>query len=249
MIITKMLPTDKIDFSGYPPKHVVVAGATGMVGREIIRVLDKRPNVTFTALTRCLGTLSCVSGRVKEVEFDYDDLKAVSRIGGDIPCDVLLCALGTTIKKAGSPEAFRLVDLEYPSRLFEHLKQLPNKPMIGAISSVGAGKPTGLYLKTKFDMEQRLIESGLSHLIVRPSLLLGDREEIRLTEWVSGVFLRPYLAVIKALAPQSRLLWRFAPIEAAKVAEAMVRVCVDEPPLENSKILEGLALHHPIMQL
>jgi len=248
MIFTKMLPTEKIDFSGYPPKHVVVAGATGMVGREIIRVLDERPNATFTALTRCLGTLSGISGRVAEIKFDYDDPKAFNRIGEDIPCDVLLCALGTTIKKAGSPEAFRMVDLEYPSRLFERLKQLPNKPMIGVVSSVGAGKPTGLYLKTKFDMEQRLIESGLPHLIVRPSLLLGDRDEIRPAEWLSGVFLKPYLAVIKTLAPQSRPLWHIAPIEATKVAEAMVRICVDEPPLENSKILEGLVLHHPIMQ-
>jgi uncharacterized protein YbjT (DUF2867 family) len=244
-----MFPAEKIDFSGYPPKHVVIAGATGMVGREIIRVLDERPNVTFTALTRRSGALSGLSGRVREVEFDYNDPKAINRIGQDIPCNVLLCALGTTIKKAGSPEAFRLVDFEYPSRLFEHLKQLPNKPMVGVVSSVGAGKPTGLYLKTKYDMEQSLIESGLPHLIVRPSLILGERHERQPVEWVlAAVFLKFYLAVIKVLAPQFRPLWRFAPIEGAKVAEAMVRICVDEPPLENSRILEGLALHHPIMQ-
>jgi len=248
MIITRMSLTDKIDFSGYPPKHVVVAGATGMVGREIIRVLNERPNATFTALTRRPGTLSGVSGRVKEIKFDYDNMDDFNKIGDEIPCDVLLCALGTTMKKAGSPEAFRMVDLEYPSRLFERLKQLPNKPMLGVVSSVGAGKPTGLYLKTKSEMERRLLESGLPHLIVRPSLLLGDRDEVRLEEWLSGVFFKPYLAVIKTIAPQSRLLWHIAPIEAAKVAEAMVRICVDEPPLQNSKILEGLVLHHPIMQ-
>ena len=248
MIFAKAAPPEKIDFSLYPPKHVVVAGATGLVGREIVRALEERPNAKFTALVRRLGTLRDVSGRVREVEFDYDNPEHIKRIGGDIPCEALLCALGTTIKSAGSPEALRVVDLEYPSRLFERLKQLPNKPMVGVVSSVGAGKPVGHYLKTKSEMEQRLIASGLPHLIVRPSLILGDRDEKRPMELVSKIFFMPYRAVIEILAPQSRLLWRLAPIEAAKIADAMVRICVDEPPVEDSRILEGLVLHHPIMQ-
>jgi len=248
MIIAKAPPPEKIDFSLYPPKHVVVAGATGLVGREIIRALNERPNAKFTALVRCLGTLGDVSGRVDEVEFDYDNPEHINRIGKDIPCDSLLCALGTTIKSAGSFEALRMVDMEYPSRLFERLKQLPNVPMVGVVSSVGAGKPVGHYLKIKSEMEQRLIESGLPHLIVRPSLILGDRDKKRPLELLSAAFFRPYRVIIELLAPQSRTLWHFAPIEAAKIAEAMVRICVDEPPVENSRILEGLVLHHPIMQ-
>jgi uncharacterized protein YbjT (DUF2867 family) len=135
----------------------------------------------------------------------------------------------------------------YPSRLFGRLCQLPNRPMVGLVSSVGAGKPKGLYLKTKHDVEKLLIESGLPHLIVRPSLLLGERDEIRPRELAYKLLMLPYLAFIKVMAPQSSALWHFAPIGADKVAEALVRICVDEPPLENSKILQGLALHHPIM--
>jgi len=120
--------------------------------------------------------------------------------------------------------------------------------MVGVVSSVGAGKPRGLYLKIKSDMEHRLFESGLPHLIVRPSLILGDRAEKRPAELAAAILLKPYRALIEMLAPQSRPLWHIAPIEASKIADAMVRICVDEPPVENSKILEGLALHHPIMQ-
>jgi len=247
MIFPKARSPEKIDFSGYPPKNVVVAGATGLVGREIIRALDERPNAAFTALVRHSGTLGDVSGRVREVEFNYDDAEHYKRIGDDIPCDALLCALGATIKRAGSPEAFRMVDLEYPSRLFERLRQLPNKPMVGVVSSVWAGKPTGVYLKTKSEMERRLMESGLPHLIARPSLIFGDRIEKRPTELAAAVFLKPYRVILEALAPQCRPLWLIAPIEASKIADAMVRICVDEPPIENSRILEGLALHHPIM--
>ena len=248
MIFAKATPQEKIDYSTYPSRQVIVAGATGLVGREIIRKLNERPNVTFTALVRRLETLGDISGRVQEIEFDYDNPDAYSRLGNDLPCDTLLCALGTTARKAGSPEAFRLVDLEYPSRLFDRLKQLTNKPMVGLVSSVGAGSTRGLYLATKHDLEQRLIASGLPHLIVRPSLLLGEREEARPAEWLYKALLIPYLSVIKAFAPQSKPMWHFAPIEASKVAEALVRICVDEPPLESSKILEGLVLHHPILQ-
>jgi uncharacterized protein YbjT (DUF2867 family) len=248
MIFAKPFPPEKIDFSTYPPKNVVAVGATGLIGREIIRSLEERPNVTFTALVRRLGTLVDISGRVQEVEFDYENPESYNRIGTDIPCDSLLCALGITIKSAGSPEAFRRVDLDYPSKLFDRLRQLPNKPMVGLVSSIGAGKPRGLYLKTKHDVERRLVESGLPHLIVRPSLLLGEREQTRYKELLLKSLMMPYLAFIKVMAPQSRLLWHFAPIEAAKVAEAIVRICVDEPPIENSKTLQGLVLHHPILQ-
>jgi len=247
MIFAKAAQPEKIDYSGYPHKNVVVAGATGLVGREIIRVLRERPNATVFALIRKGSSLGDLGGCAKEIEFDYDSPGHYERIGGDIPCDALLCALGTTIKKAGSPEAFRLVDLEYPTNLIARLQQLPNKPMFGLVSSVGAGKPKGLYLRTKSEAEKRLIDSGLPHLIARPSLLLGKREEFRQGEFAAKLILVPYQAVISAFAPQSGLLWRYAPIEAAKVAEAMARICVDEPPLEQSKILEGLALHHPIL--
>jgi uncharacterized protein YbjT (DUF2867 family) len=248
VIIPKLSLGNKIDYSAYPPKNVVVAGATGLVGREIIKALDERPRVKATALVRRLGALGTAAGRALEVEFDYDNPEHMGRIGGDIPCDVLLCALGTTMKIAGSPEAFRMVDLEYPSRLFQRLKELPNRPMVGVVSSIGAGSPKGLYLKTKADMEGRLIESGLPHLIVRPSLLLGDRDVKRPGEWALAILLKPLRAILELFAPQSRTLWNYAPIEASKVAAAMVKICVDEPPTESSRILGGLGLHHPIMQ-
>ncbi|MDR2560436.1 MAG: NAD(P)H-binding protein [Holophagales bacterium] len=247
MIFAKAAQPEKIDYSGYPHKNVVVAGATGLVGRELIKVLRERPNAAVFALVRKGSSLGDLGGCAKEIEFDYDSPDHYKKIGGDIPCDALLCALGTTIKNAGSPEAFRKVDLDYPTNLIARLQQLPNKPMFGLVSSVGAGKPKGLYLRTKSEAEKRLIDSELPHLIVRPSLLLGKREEFRRGEFAAKLILVPYQAVISALAPQSSFLWRYAPIEAAKVAEAMARICVDEPPLEQSKILEGLALHHPIL--
>jgi uncharacterized protein YbjT (DUF2867 family) len=231
-------------------RHVVVAGATGLVGRELIRQLEGRRELSFTALVRRTGSLGAESGRVREVLFDYEDPAALARIGGDIPCDVLLCALGTTLKRAGSPEAFRKVDLDYPLALIRRAAELEAKPVFGVVSSAGAGHPRGLYLETKAAMENALVASGLPYVIVRPSLLLGDRQEFRLGErLLIGLLGRPYLGLAKWLAPQSKLVWRFAPIQAEQVARTLIRACVDEAPSACGRVLSGLQLHHPILSL
>jgi uncharacterized protein YbjT (DUF2867 family) len=225
-----------------------VAGATGLVGRELIRQLDLRPDVSCVALVRQSGRLRRESSRVREVMFDFEDPAAYERLGTEIPCDVLLCALGTTLRDAGSPEAFRKVDRDIPVRLMDRLAHGEGRPRFGVVSSAGAGRPHGLYLRTKADMEKHLLDSGLSYVIVRPSLLLGDRPRFRLGERLLATLLaRPYLAAARLLAPQSRLLWRFAPVHASQVASALIRTCLDEPPTQHGRVLSGLALHHPIL--
>lgn len=230
------------------PRNVVVAGATGLVGRELIRQLEARRDLAFTALVRRTGTLGAQSGRVREVLFDYADPAALARIGTDIPCDVLLCALGTTLKRAGSPEAFRQVDLEFPLALIKRATELEAKPVFGVVSSAGAGHPRGLYLNTKAELEKALVASELPYVIVRPSLLMGDRPEFRLGErLLIGMVGRPYLMLAKWLAPQSKQVWRFAPIHAEQVAASLLRACLDEPASPCGKVLSGLVLHHPIL--
>jgi uncharacterized protein YbjT (DUF2867 family) len=229
-------------------KQVVIAGATGLIGRELIRQLDQRKDVELTALVRRAGTLRDLSGRVKEVVFDYSAAEDLERLGAELPCDVLFCALGTTLKRAGSPEAFREVDLGFPAALIQRLAGVHPRATFALVSSVGAGDPRGLYLSTKAEVERILADSGLPHVILRPSLLLGSREEFRLGERLTALLLaRPYLFLAKLLAPQSRTLWRYAPIQAAQVAKAMIWTCLDNPPSTGGKVLSGLALHHPIM--
>lgn len=226
--------------------NVVVAGATGLIGKELLRQLEERKDVTFTALVRKTGRLRSVSGRVQEVAFDFEDRAAYERLGTEIPCDVFLCALGTTLQTAGSPEAFRHVDLELPQRFLEQLSGLEKKPMVGIVSSVGADKPKGLYLETKAAMERVVRESGLPHVIVRPSLLMGERREFRAGERFGQLLSKPFLFFAKLLAPQNRFLWKYLPIEARAVAHTLLLTTLDEPTPASARIIEGLRLHHPI---
>jgi len=229
-------------------RQVVVAGATGLVGRELARQLAERRDVEATALVRREGSLRGLAGRVREVVFDYRSSADLARLGTELPCDLLFCALGTTLKKAGSPEAFREVDLAYPSALIKRLATLEPRPAFALVSSVGADRPKGLYLNTKAEAEQALVASGLPYLIVRPSLLLGDREEFRPGERLMSLLLaRPYLGAARLLAPQSDLVWKYAPIEAAQVAKTLIWTCLEKPSGAGNQILAGLPLHHPIL--
>ncbi len=232
------------------PKQVVIAGATGLIGRELVRQLHERPDVAFTALVRKEGILSQLSDRVREVRFDFEDPASYARIGTEIPCDVLLCALGTTLKKAGSREAFRKVDLEMPEALIERAATLESRPIFGLVSAAGAGHPRGFYLQTKAEVEKALLDSGLPYIILRPSLLMGDRKEFRLAERLTLLFLaKPFLALARTFAPHSKLVWKYAPIQGAKVAETLLRYCVDEPIHAQGRVISGIALHHPILDL
>lgn len=231
-------------------RQVIVAGASGLVGQELMRQLHERTDLDFTALVRRPGSASHLSSRVKEVVFDYEDEASYARIGTELPCDLLLCALGTTLKTAGSPEAFRRVDLEFPRRLIARAAELPGPPLFGLVSSLGADRPRGLYLSTKAELEGILRASGLPHVIVRPSLLLGERAEFRFGEWLATVLLaRPYLALAKFFAPRSEALWRAAPIEGAQVARTLLEACLDQPRKAEGRILEGLFLHHPVLAI
>jgi len=231
-------------------RHAVVAGATGLVGRELVRQLDLRPEVEFTALVRRPGSLRSLSGRVREVEFDYREPGSYARLGTEIPCDLLFCALGTTIKKAGTPPAFREVDLEYPRALIRQLATLRPPPVFALVSSIGADQPRGLYLSTKAALEHSLVDSGLPHVIARPSLLLGERDEFRVAERLSGILARPFLGAAKLLTPHWDLVWRYAPIEASQVAKSLIWATLDCPPgSSGNRILSGISLHHPITAL
>lgn len=223
-------------------KNVVVAGASGLVGSSVVRLLEKRDDVTVWALARRPG--STPGSRRREVLFDPRADGDVAKLGGEIPCDVLLSCLGTTIRKAGSQAAFRAVDHELPVRLLERLKKLEVRPGFGLVSSVGADRPSGFYLKTKRETEEAVQASGLPYVIVRPSVLDGERGESRPLERLALGLMRPLCGAAAALTGRGwGALGRLQPIPADTVARALVRNAVDRTAA--NVILEGWDLYDP----
>ena len=100
-------------------RHVVIAGGTGEVGRQLLALMADQPDLSVRALVRRPGS-TVASPNIQEVPFDYEDATAYGPLFSP-PCDLLLIALGTTRAKAGSDEAFLRVDRDYPLRLLSAL--------------------------------------------------------------------------------------------------------------------------------
>jgi uncharacterized protein YbjT (DUF2867 family) len=222
-------------------QHVVIAGGTGEVGKQLLALMADRPDLSVRALVRRPGS-TLVSPNILEVPFDYEDASAYGSLFAP-PCDLLLIALGTTRAKAGSDEAFLRVDRDYPLRLISALAATHPDARVGLVSSVGADRARGLYLGAKAAVEEELATQRLAHVIARPSFLRSDRSEFRLLEVAINRLITPiWLALGRGLFPRSRGWWRWAPVHVREVAAALLEAALALEPGQR-RLLEGPDLH------
>jgi uncharacterized protein YbjT (DUF2867 family) len=200
------------------PTIAVLAGATGLVGGACLRELLRAEAMTQVIV---LGRrpVSISNPKLRQIITEFQGPVGLP----PVPGAAFLCALGTTIKKAGSQEAFRHVDSELPFALADEALRC-GAQSLAVVSSVDAGADSpNFYLRVKGEMEEGLLGLGYASVdVFRPSFLMGDRQESRLGE---------KLGIAAAKALQGMLvggLSRYKPIEAADVAKAMVRA-VAEP--------------------
>ena len=159
----------------------VIAGASGLVGQECLRLLLNRYDSVISLVRKPTGS---THGRLTERRIDFERLDTL-----EIPRGAhVYSALGTTIKKAGSEAAFRRVDFDYPKML----AAAAGKAKFILVSSVGASKASGnFYLRVKGELEDAIAAMPLeAALFFRPSILMGDREEKRRAEAVGVVVAR-----------------------------------------------------------
>lgn len=195
-------------------RTALLAGASGLVGAALLQhLLEGQQYSRVKVLVR--SPLSTEHPRLEQIVVDYDNLDSYKQ---HFSVDAVYCCLGTTIKKAGSQEAFKRVDLEYPLTLAKLAKHNGVQRFL-MITAVGANRGSrNFYSRVKGEVEEGLKSSGLPSLhIFRPSLLLGDRQEFRLGEKLA-IMLNPLLKLILRGG-----LRKFKPILAADVAQAMAK--------------------------
>ncbi|OPA74571.1 oxidoreductase [Paenibacillus selenitireducens] len=197
-------------------KKALVLGATGLVGQEVVRLLlqdESYDQVTLLVRRR----LPLQHPKVEQqIVADFDQLHDAATY---FQVTNVFCCLGTTIKKAKSKDAFRKVDFDYPlvaAKLAE--KQQVERFII--ISAMGANAQSSIfYNQVKGQMEEGLQQLNLTAVhILRPSLLLGEREEFRLGEKMASVISPVWNAL--CIGP----LRQYRAIDARNVAKAMVRI-------------------------
>src|SRR4051794_37953879 len=161
-------------------RTALVAGPTGLVGRLMVKRLLANPAWDrVVALTR--HPLPDADAKLTQLQTDYSDLK---KLRGQLAADDVFCCLGTTLKKAGSRAAFERVDYHMVVDLARATKAAGAKQFL-VVSAVGAAPkfPAPFYSRVKARMEQAVSEIGFDAVeVVRPSLLLGARDERRLAE-------------------------------------------------------------------
>jgi uncharacterized protein YbjT (DUF2867 family) len=191
----------------------LLAGASGLTGGYTLDALLAAPDVTrVIAVTR--RPLGRENSRLANRIVQFERLE--SQLKGTV-CDVALCCLGTTLRKAGSQQRFRAVDIDCVLG-FARAAKAANARRFVVMSSVGADPSSrNFYLRTKGEMEEELEGVGFESLdILQPSMLLAFRAEMRPLELVSS-------ALMPLAAPLLR--GKYAPyraISARTVAAAMV---------------------------
>jgi uncharacterized protein YbjT (DUF2867 family) len=193
--------------------NVLILGSTGLVGTALTAMVRSNPvfNSVYTP------------GRA-ELNAPYP---------ADWKPDIIMCCLGTTIKRAGSQAAFEEVDRHIPVRIARAMSERGCRHCI-VVSAVGSDINSSIfYSRVKGAMEADLRSIGFSSLtIVRPSLLLGHRREFRLGERLSMLLMVPLARLIPA---------RWRGVRDTEVAAAMINDALHPSPgvrfIENAEMV------------
>lgn len=196
-------------------KKACVLGATGLVGSNLLLLLT---NDTYYSaihvITRRKVHLQARS--VSQYIADFNNLETVAHA---FSVDDVYCCLGTTMKKAGSKEAFKQVDYDYVVKAARIAHAQGAKQFL-VVSAIGAD-PHSLFfynrIKGQMEKDVASIQFDAVH-IFRPSLLLGQRDEKRFLEDIAQRCAKPLHYILKGP------LKKYAPVEAKHVAASMIQV-------------------------
>ena len=192
----------------------LLVGATGLVGQQCLRLLTQDPAVgTVRLLVR--RPMAVDSPKVQVCVADFDRLEAHADW---LAADWVFCALGTTIAKAGSRAAFRQVDFDYPLQVAQLAKAQGAQRFL-LVSATGAdARSKVFYSRVKGELEEAIADIGFESVtFARPSLLAGDRDEVRIAERIGLKF--------GWLMPE-----RYRPVQASQVAQGLVNAAKSGRP-------------------
>lgn len=192
-------------------KTALIFGATGLIGKFLVQEALKNPNYDHV-IVLVRKPLFKAQAKLKEIVIDFEEPIHKNLIAHDV-----FCAIGTTLKKAGSKTAQTTIDVEIPIQIASIAKNNGAKNFF-LVSSVGANAhSSSFYLQLKGNLEQKLIGLKFNHLsIFRPSMLYGTRTEFRIGETIGKVIMK---ATEWVLFGKMR---KYRGIEAQNVAIAMI---------------------------
>lgn len=214
-------------------KTAIIIGATGLTGKALLNQVlqDEQFDKVILFLRK---ELNIKHAKLTQHGVDFNQLANYKDL---IKGDVVFCCLGTTIKTAGSQEAFKKVDFTYSTEFAKIAKQNGISTFL-LQSSLGADAASNnFYLKVKGETEDSIKNLSFnSFTTFRPSMLLGDRTEFRFGEVIGKIVMQlfSFLFIGK--------LKRYKAIHVNQVANAMIKQSKLNKPgntsIENEKMID-----------
>ncbi|QJR82853.1 NAD-dependent epimerase/dehydratase family protein [Alteromonas pelagimontana] len=200
-------------------KTALVLGATGLVGKALVKQLLVDPRYdAITCVVRRPLPAKLFNDPLHKLNPIVIDFEKLQEYHGYFNVRHVYCCLGTTLKTAGSKEAFRKVDFEYVHIAAQLCRNSQCEGFVW-ISCVGAdAASSNFYLRVKGELENAILRmTQLKHAAaVRPSLLLGKRHESRPMEQVAQ-----YMAPIVGMFMVGPFA-KYRPVSAVEVAHKMI---------------------------
>ena len=211
-------------------KHkITLIGSTGLIGTHFIEEIDPDDFEVVTAITRRIIPNLENKDFIKQSVHDFSDL---GKMRQDLKTDLLVNALGTTIKKAGSKDEFMKIDHDLHLEISRIAQEEGYRTMILISSIVANSKSNIFYSRVKGLLEESLEEIGFEEFhILRPSLLLGKRTETRPYEYISKLIMDH----LSLLIPE-----KYKPIHASIIAKTIKYLIMEKK--SGKHILEGRKL-------
>lgn len=215
-------------------KTAIILGATGLTGSLLLkRLIEDESYINIKLFSR--SSSGNTSPKVKE--FIGDVLQLDSFIE-DFVADEVFCCIGTTSSKTKDRNLYRAIDFGIPEAAAK-LAFKNNIPTFIVMSSLGANANSKVfYTRTKGEMEQAVLNHKIPNTyILRPSLILGDRNESRFGERVGAILIK-----LTSVFLVGRLK-KYRAIKADHIAAAMIKLALITPDMKivNSDIIQELA--------
>ena len=194
-------------------KTALIFGSTGLIGSNLLTLLIKDDYYTAIKIF-ARSKVNINDPKVEIINLDFNKLSEYSHlIKGD---DCFFC-IGTTKKKTPNNDEYRNIEYNFPVNIAEIAKN-NNVRSFMYVSSLGSNPNTkNTYLKNKGEAEEFLKKLNFSQLsIIRPSFLLGDRNEFRLGEIIGKNIYKKLSFLFQGS------LRKFRAIESKNVAKAMI---------------------------
>ncbi|MDA7562389.1 NAD(P)H-binding protein [Candidatus Pelagibacter sp.] len=213
-------------------KTALLFGSSGLVGGHLLNQLIKDTNYSKVKLfVRSVPEIS--NPKVEIIKTDFNSLENHKE---DIKGDDCFVCIGTTKKNAPDKDEYKRVELEIPKEIAKIAKSNLVNSFIFVSALYANPKSSGEYIRFKGLVEEELKELNFPKLgIMRPSFLIGNRKEKRISETI-GIFVFKLLSPL-LLGP----LKKMKPIHSEIVAKAMIAVIqkdIQQTIFESNQIVE-----------